>query len=429
MTLDRNLGFDVNALGTTLFILQVVFLALAWLASLARAFVKLILLRKVSIDDYLMLLSLLGYTATAYFVFSSIIDGGLGKSFLDDQDNLEVMLRSLFGNMAASGPVSALARVSIALFLLRIAVKKWHRMVLHAVISTTTVTTTAYFFIVVFQCSPPSYFWERIREGATGSCNHADAIEISTLVWGSLAVAMDWILGLLPIAMLWNVRINRQSKIGIAAILGFGIVAGIALIIRLVYVQQTGQGTRNTGPPGPASVALEISAIVELALGIIAGCIATMPPLFKRMGLDFGSSTKRLTGTIPWQRSLATPEENIIMMSPRRLDRMQEAHDKDFEARRPRPKSLSAKRVLSSSNWDIAVEVAGVEDGPLTPPPSRQEIQIRTSIQVSSHPSDGDLSINTVNFADKPLPPPPPRPTVRDRSIPRSRRLTPNLFF
>ncbi|KAI0969904.1 hypothetical protein F4678DRAFT_140451 [Xylaria arbuscula] len=429
MTLDRNLGFDVNALGTTLFALQVVFLALAWLASLARAFVKLVLLRKVSIDDYLMLLSLLGYTVTAYFVFSSIIDGGLGKSLLDDQDNLEVMLSSLFGNMAASGPVSALARVSIALFLLRIAVKKWHRIVLHTVISTTTVTTIAYFFIVVFQCSPPSYFWEKIREGAIGSCNHANVTEISTLVWGSLAAAMDFILGLLPIAMLWNVRINRQSKFGIAAILGFGIIAGIALIIRLVYIKQTGQATQNSGPPGPGSIAVEISAIVELALGIIAGCIATMPPLFKRIGLEFGSSTKRLTDTIPWQRSLAIPEENIIMMSPRRLERMQDVQDRDVEARRPRPKSPSAKRVLSSSNWDIAVEAAGVEDGPLTPPPSRQEIQIRTSIQVSSHPSNGNLSVSTVDFADKPLPPPPPRPTVRDWSIPRSRRLTPNLFF
>ncbi|KAI0432598.1 hypothetical protein F5Y09DRAFT_136298 [Xylaria sp. FL1042] len=425
MATDRNLGFDVNAPGTSLFTLQVIFLALAWMASLTRAFVKIVLLRKVSIDDYLMLLSLLGYTATGYFVFSSIIDGGMGKSIVDSPGNAEIMLKTLFGNMAASGPVSGLARVSIALFLLRIAVTKWHRIVLHAVIGVTTVTSTAYFFIIVFQCSPPSYFWEKIREGALGSCNHGMLVEVSTLVWGSFAVVMDWILGLLPIAMLWNVRINRQSKFGIAAILGFGIIAGIALIVRLVYTSQTGHTTGN--PSGPGIIAIGASAIIELALGIIAGCIATMPPLFKRIGLEFGSSTKRLTDTIPWQRSVATPED-IIMMSPRRLERGQDAQDKDIEVRRPRPKSPSAKRVLSSSNLDIAIEVAGMQDDALTPPPSRTEIQVRTSIQVSSQPSDGKLSVSTVDFADKPLPPPPPRPTVRDRSIPRSRRLTPNLF-
>ncbi len=101
--------------------------------------------------------------------------------------------------MVISGPVSGLARVSIALFILRIAVKKWHRLVLHAIIGTTAVVTTAYFFIVVFQCSPPSYFWEKIREGASGSCNNGMEVQISTLVWGSFAVVMDWILGLLPI--------------------------------------------------------------------------------------------------------------------------------------------------------------------------------------------------------------------------------------
>lgn len=102
--------------------------------------------------------------------------------------------------MALSGPVSGSARVSIALFLLRIAVKKWHRMVLHAIIAATTVMTIVYFFIVVFQCSPPSYFWERVREEASGSCNRHMEAEIATLVWGSFAAAMDWMLGLLPIA-------------------------------------------------------------------------------------------------------------------------------------------------------------------------------------------------------------------------------------
>lgn len=102
--------------------------------------------------------------------------------------------------MALSGPVSGLARISIALFLLRIAVKKWHKLVLKALIGVTAVMTTVYFFIVLFQCSPPSYFWTRLRKGALGSCSHDKDVRAATLVWGSFAVAMDWILGLLPIA-------------------------------------------------------------------------------------------------------------------------------------------------------------------------------------------------------------------------------------
>jgi hypothetical protein len=179
---------------------------------------------------------------------------------------------------------------------------------------------------------------------------------------------------------------------------------------------------------------VSISAVVELALGIIAGCIATLPPLFKKLGLQFGSTAKSvgLTDTIPWQRSFAGPEprhqgaENLIMMSPRRLERMQDARD-DVEVR-PRAKSPSSKRVLSSSNWDIDIEVAEATDDDVVSPPSGKEIQVRTHIHVSTQPSRGNLSVSTIDFADKPLPPPPPRPTTRDRSIPRSRPLTPSLF-
>jgi hypothetical protein len=165
------------------------------------------------------------------------------------------------------------------------------------------------------------------------------------------------------------------------------------------------------------------------------------------MALCFGCSRKRGatgsgTDTIPWQRSFVRPEprhqgaENIIMMSPRRLESTEingNLYEDEIEALRPRVHSPFAKRALSSSNWDIDVESAGTEDDdPPPPPPSGKEIQVRTFIRVTSQPSDRTTSaVSTVDFADKPLPllPPPPRSKYRDRSLPRSRPLTPNLFL
>ncbi|GAP84900.1 putative integral membrane protein [Rosellinia necatrix] len=433
MTPSRNLGFDVNVTGTSVFIVQVVFLSLVWVTSLMRAFVKLVLLRKVLMDDYIMLLALLGYTATGYFVFRAILDGGLGRPAAElTQENHQVLLKSWFSNMALSGPVSGLARVSIGLFLLRIAVKKWHRRVLQITIGITTVMTIVYFFLIVFQCSPPSYFWEKESAEASGSCGHERVAVAATLVWGSFAAVMDWILGLLPISMLWQVRINRQSKVGIAGILSFGIIAGIALIVRLVFLKQSAPESANSAY---ATLTVAVSAIVELALGIIAGCVATFPPLFRRLGLHFGANGKRenLTNTIPWQRSLAGPEpqhqgaENIIMTSPRRLESMRDVQSSEIGVRRPRTDSPAAKRVLSSSDWEIDAEAAGMLDD--TPPPSGKGIQVRTFIRVSSQPSSRNVSVSTMDFADKPLPPPPPpQSRTRDQSIPRSRPRNPNLF-
>ncbi|KAI1180684.1 hypothetical protein F4777DRAFT_258348 [Nemania sp. FL0916] len=438
MAINGNLGFGANAAGTAVFIIQVVFLALAWTTALMRAYVKIVLLKKVIIDDYLMLFALLGYSATGYFVFNAILNGGLGHPELSlSPASLEVELRSWFFNMVLSGPVSGATRISIALFLLRIAVKKWHRIVLQAIIGVTIIMTAVYFFLLIFQCSPPSYFWTKVN-GGSGFCNHLDDAQAATLVWGSFAAAMDFILGLLPIFVLWRLRINRQSKIGIAAILSFGIVGGIALIIRLVFVTMSGAPKVSAHY---ATIAVAISAIVELSFGITAGCIATLPPLFRRLGLHFGSTFKQtaLTDTIPWQRSFAGPEprhqgaEHIIMMSPRRLDRGQNARDNNGSRAQSRAQSRSdnlssIKRVHSSSTWDVDVEVAGdLNDGLVAAPPSGKEIQVRTFIQVSSQPSSGNMSVRSVDFADKPLPLPPARTRThtRDGSIPRPRPLTP----
>ncbi|KAI1820745.1 hypothetical protein F4861DRAFT_545202 [Xylaria intraflava] len=414
------LGFDVNETGTILFIIQVVFLISAWLASLMRAFVKLVLLRRVTIDDYLMLLSLLGYTVTGYFVISAVVNGGLGKPAAelgeDATEKVRIQLRALYSNMALSGPVSCLFRVSIALFLLRIAMKKWQRLVLQGIIITTTVTTIVYFFITVFQCSPPSYFWQMVGAVESGSCDLGRAVYVVTIVWGSLNAAMDWILGLLPIIVLWHVRINWQSKVGITSVLSFGIIAGIALIIRLVYIGE------NTGKVDVRMLAVSITATVELSLGIVAGCIVTLPPLFKKLRANLGSHEKSSPDTIPWQVSFIEPMpqrgsvENFIMASPRRLR----------GTRSPRPGTPSIKRIASSLFWDYEAEAGGEGNGNETPPAT--EIQVRTSISVTSQPSDGHVLASDVSFDIKPLPMTPPPPKLKDRPI-RLRPHTPTVFI
>lgn len=167
----------------------------------------------------------------------------------------------------------------------------------------------------------------------------------------------------------------------------------------------------------------------------MAGCIATFPALFRKMGIHFGSGGKRevLTDAIPWQSSVAGLEpryqgvENTIMMAPQRLYSTTDVQRNDPGVRHPRKSSPSAKRVLSSSNWDINVGVAEMMDDGARPPP-RGKVQVYTSIDDVSQQFSGNRSFSTINLSDKPLPLPPLRPTIRDRSIPRSRPHTPNLF-
>ncbi|KAI1810101.1 hypothetical protein GGS20DRAFT_226083 [Poronia punctata] len=431
MTSNRNLGFDVNAPGTALFIIQMVFLALAWVTSLSRSFVKLVLLRKTSIDDYLMLTALLGYTVTGYFVFSAIVDGGLGTS-IASPESAEIVRRNWYGNMVVSGPVSGLVRVSIALFLLRLSARRWQKILLHIIIGTTTATTVVYSFIALFQCSPPSYYWKSAREGSSGSCRHTDTVRIATLIWGSLAAAMDWVLGILPIIILWHVRINRPSKVGIAGLLSFGIIAGITLVVRLVYI-----GNANRMPT------VAICGTIELALGIIAGCTATLPPLFKRMGLHLASTKRRDLGsaadTLPWQKSFVAPEpqqetEDIVMVAHRQLTGAQEYHAYHGQGRGQQPRTHHRlmpmpNRSPSSSIWGISTPAEG---GKLEMPPSGRERQVPMLIRGMLQPSREIKPSSTPDyFAHKPLPllPLPSRAKPRDRPVAELRPLSPTFFF
>jgi hypothetical protein len=65
----------------------------------------------------------------------------------------------------------------------------------------------------------------------------------------------DWVLGLLPIAMIWNLQMNRRTKISLACILALGLLlvslnpfilpqiklingsAGVATMIRIPYIR------------------------------------------------------------------------------------------------------------------------------------------------------------------------------------------------
>lgn len=76
---SSNLGYDSNPGGTKLVIVQLTFLGLAWIVGLLRAYVKIFLIKKVTLDDWLMLTALLGYTAYGIIAVHGVATGGTGR--------------------------------------------------------------------------------------------------------------------------------------------------------------------------------------------------------------------------------------------------------------------------------------------------------------------------------------------------------------
>ncbi|KAF3361124.1 hypothetical protein VdG1_00733 [Verticillium dahliae VDG1] len=179
-----------------LFYIQLVFLLVAGISVLIRIYVKTFLVRHNALDDYLI-----------YAAFAA-------RS-----------LRGWYLCMVLYAPITLTIRASVCVLLLRLATSRAHRWIIWANLAVIAAISAAFFFILVFQCSPPSHFWTQ-----------------ATTVHSCVSCLSDWCLGLLPVALLWNVKINRRTKGTIAVLLSLGMIAGVVLLVRIPYVTRLPPG-------------------------------------------------------------------------------------------------------------------------------------------------------------------------------------------
>lgn len=65
-------------------------------------------------------------------------------------------------------------RLSIAVFLIRICIKRVLKIIIYVSMTMITGFSIFYFFLVLFQCSPVDYFWNRKAPGAR--CLRSDLV-------------------------------------------------------------------------------------------------------------------------------------------------------------------------------------------------------------------------------------------------------------
>jgi hypothetical protein len=111
-------------------------------------------------------------------------------------------------------------KASIAIFLLRIAIARTHRLILWTTLIVIEVYSLYFLLVFTFQCWPVSHFWNQFR-GGKGRCVSSDLTIISFYVYSSISCVADWIFSILPIFITWNLQMNTKSKITVGFILAF----------------------------------------------------------------------------------------------------------------------------------------------------------------------------------------------------------------
>lgn len=151
---------------------------------------------------------------------------GLGRHVEDVPPNhrIEALIWKWAGQIAyVIG--STLIKFVAALLLLRLFKgQKWQRYSLIGIMVLVGLIQTGYLVIAIFQCTPIPFYWFRYTENApvSGHCLKPAMATIPTYVSILLGVVSDWYLAILPITLVWNIKMEKKAKISIVAVLAIG---------------------------------------------------------------------------------------------------------------------------------------------------------------------------------------------------------------
>ncbi|KAK8057408.1 hypothetical protein PG996_011345 [Apiospora saccharicola] len=269
---DVNRGPEILAVTGTL-------VGIALCVVLLRLWVRLRMVRQLGWDDFFVAAAMaLLFAEMIIIVPEAHYGAGRHWQYIQPPGHIPVGLHLNFATQPMCLVALTLTKVSVGVFLLRLAPNKNYRAFIHFIIGFTVLSSTASFLTVFFQCRPLSFNWDNTTPG--GQCISARNLKITTYFNSILSASTGLIFAMLPIPMLINVQLNWKAKSAI-----IGILATAAAIAKMAYLS-------NYGKYGDLlfdSADITIWTTIEVNVAMIAGSIPCLKPLFKKI-LDLSSA-------------------------------------------------------------------------------------------------------------------------------------------
>ncbi|PVH67723.1 hypothetical protein DL98DRAFT_370957, partial [Cadophora sp. DSE1049] len=249
---------------------------LAFFSVCARIFVRVRMVHRTGPDDYVILLAM-ALSLTGMGIIIPEVMNGAGRHFAYlDPAKATVGLKLNFITQPIYLWAITVVKVSIALFLWRIAPNKFYKRLLAGIITFLIAYTFACFMTIVLQCTNLAILWD---PSVHATCWTGTTLRGLSYTNSSLNIATDLVFAALPIPMLWNVQINPRTKASLICILGLGVFACAAAMVKTSFTVNYGK----TGDFLWDSTNLTIWTVAECNTGIIAACLPCLKPLFRRI--------------------------------------------------------------------------------------------------------------------------------------------------
>ncbi|TGO24703.1 hypothetical protein BPAE_0096g00080 [Botrytis paeoniae] len=281
-------------------IITLLFFGIACVAVALRCYVRTRLLKAFGADDAIAVCSL--FLLCVGVVFTALgINSGFGQHI--DSMTMEHYLRGLkywcFSEIIYP-PTIAVIKISIALYLVRIAVKPIHIYIIYVSMTIFLLYTTAFFAFLLLQCRPISFYWRRFEGATDGHCLDPSMIAGMAYGHGAVNVLTDFTLGIIPAFIVADLQITTRTKAAVAMTLALGSIASVCTLTRIAYINDL----LHTSDYLYSIADVIILSIVEAAVGLIASCLATLKPLIrsfldwseKSIGSSGGLHTRMMDG-------------------------------------------------------------------------------------------------------------------------------------
>ncbi|OTA82739.1 hypothetical protein M434DRAFT_37017 [Hypoxylon sp. CO27-5] len=281
-----------------------------------RFYVRLGIVRKLTLDDYTTLLTLLFSLGNSVFLTIST-SWGLGRHIetfssepLSAINAVKwVFLCELFGIMSPG-----FGRISFAILLLNLSPpSKARRRFLWAVIWIQFVLDVGTVILIYAQCQPIDGFWNK---SINAKCLPPYAQVYAGYLQSAVGSLVDLVLAVFPSTLFWNLNMQWKQKVFLSGIMGLEVVAMIASIVKIVQLRAITQVTDLTY----TMAILAIWWTIEANLVLIAVSIPTIRPILKtpkNLPHDRSNPSDNLNAFYSWKLAQANKSlENRGLFEP-----------------------------------------------------------------------------------------------------------------
>ncbi|KAF2156343.1 hypothetical protein K461DRAFT_318917 [Myriangium duriaei CBS 260.36] len=286
----------------------IVFLIATTATTAGRAYTRFCITRTAGVDDYAMIISQFIFLAYSTLQVLGYIYGiGDYRSQLT-YDDAQQALKYFYLVFPSFALVTTCIKISLALFLLRFATRRSHKIVLHVSIVSCFIVGMAYFIFLMLMCYPYSHLWN-LTPGASAHCFSSLTVRNVSYFVAAVDTVVDTFAAIIPALIVLRISMTKADKIGVFCLLGVGLLAAVATAVRIYYGisfdQREGEFVHDAAP-------LVLLTTIELGAGVCAANLATLRPLYnvwlrkltgeKRNHFHGGALTQ--ADTEAWMRSI-----------------------------------------------------------------------------------------------------------------------------